>query len=167
MAGPAPGAFRVCTGFGCRLTTDAAFTSQEWDRVRSLFEPAPENAAEERAVVRVAVSLWEVLLGPKAGIGDDQPENRGTNRGTTQLDCVAEAVNTSIFLLMLENDGLLRFHTVARTEKRGLGFLSPHNTAVLQETGGRSWAVDSWFHANGEPPEVVNLEHWRAGYEPR
>jgi hypothetical protein len=26
--------------------------------------------------------------------------------------------------------------------------------------------VDSWFHANGVPPEVVDLDRWRQGYTP-
>ena len=167
LAQPRPESFRVCRGFGCRSVAPAAFSDEEWGSVRAIFEPVPADAVEERARVREAVSLWEILLGPKVGTGDDQAENTGTGRGTVQLDCVAEAVNTSIFLVMLENDGLLRFHTVARTEKRGLGIFSPHNTAVLRETGnGRSWAVDSWFHANGVLPEVIDLDRWRAGYVP-
>ncbi len=167
LANPEPTSFKVCRGFGCRTVTGAAFTPEEWGGVRALFEPGPDNAAQERSTVRQAVSLWENLLGPKIGTDDDQPENTGTGRGTTQLDCVAEAVNTSVFLLMLENDGLLKYHRVVRTEKRGLGIISPHNTAVLEETGsGRQWAVDSWFHANGVPPEVVDLDLWRQGYTP-
>ena len=43
----------------------------------------------------------------------------------------------------------------------------PHNTAILLENKtGEAYAIDSWFHANGELPEVLPLKEWRAGYNP-
>jgi hypothetical protein len=43
----------------------------------------------------------------------------------------------------------------------------PHNTAVLIENGtGASYAVDSWFFANGVEPAIVPLDEWKAGWRP-
>lgn len=43
----------------------------------------------------------------------------------------------------------------------------PHTTAVISETvSGRRFAVDSWFHDNGQPPEIVALDIWRWGWSP-
>ena len=43
----------------------------------------------------------------------------------------------------------------------------PHTSAVIVETAnGQAYAVDSWFHDNGQPAEVVPLEQWVAGWGP-
>ena len=43
----------------------------------------------------------------------------------------------------------------------------PHNTAVLLEKdSNRIFAVDAYFHANGQPPEIVPLAVWLDGYDP-
>ena len=28
------------------------------------------------------------------------------------------------------------------------------------------YAVDSWFHAGGEMPEIMKVDIWKAGYSP-
>jgi hypothetical protein len=60
--------------------------------------------------------------------------------------------------------GLLRHHVIDAPESRGLiiGGL-PHTTAVVRERkSGQKWVVDGWTHNNGELPDVMPLETWRA-----
>lgn len=110
----------------------------------------------------------ERLAGGQAGTWDDQPAGQGVFRPTRQLDCVAETNNTTAYLLLLEHQGLLLRHTTGYPEHRGLmQLLAPHNTAVLKENEtDRRFAIDTYFHANGQPPEVVPLDIWLDGYEP-
>ena len=45
--------------------------------------------------------------------------------------------------------------------------LAPHNTAVvIEKATGKEFVVDSWFHKNGELPEVVSVDQWLSGYDP-
>jgi hypothetical protein len=156
--------FTICTSFSCESHAEMEFTDQQWAEVRALFEPLPGSAAEERERVAEAVALMETLAGEKAGLAHDQPRNdwlEGRPRG--QLDCVAEAVNASVYLMLLENRGLLRNHTVAHPARKGW-FPVPHGTAVIRELDtGREWAVDSWYYAHGEEPWIGSLDDWYDG----
>ena len=83
----------------------------------------------------------------------------------TQQDCVDEATNTTSYMMVLEQNGLLKYHKVgAPFSKENLlrGVAGwPHWTAVLIEQGsGQHWAVDSWIYPNGENPAVVETEKW-------
>jgi hypothetical protein len=166
---PAPQSerFTVCTSFGCRETRETFLSVREWDHIAATFEP-PANAPEgERARIAQAVGLFEELVGPKAGTDRDAAGNNWNEEWSPQLDCIAEAVNSTVYLLLLDQAGLLRHHRVAHPARRRTLIIFPHNTAVIVENAtGSAYAVDSWFHANGVPPEIVPLDVWRAGYRP-
>jgi len=87
---------------------------------------------------------------------------------TAQLDCIAETSNTTIFLLLLERDGLISRHRVRYPARRGFLIWSSHNTAVLEELAtGRGWAIDSWYGPKGSPAPVWPLDLWQSGKEDR
>ncbi len=158
---PRPGSFNVCRNIGCGDTAGVHLEESEWRRVRALFDPPPANAREERVRASRAVGLLEELVGPQAGTQYDAPGNDYGPTDTGQLDCIAEAGNATVYLLMLERDGLLPRHRVRDPARRGFLFFFPHRTAVLVEReSGRAWAVDSWYGANGTPASVWPLELW-------
>jgi len=158
----------ICSRAGCDETTTVRFSSADWRRIRAIFTSHAADGETERAQIAIAVGLMERLAGVQAGTWDDQPAGQGMFRQTRQLDCVAETNNTTAYLLLLEHQGLLPRHTTEYPEHRGLmQLLAPHNTAVLKENEtGRRFAIDTYFHANGQPPEVVSLDEWLDGYEP-
>ena len=162
-------AFTICHGFGCLRDTVVSLSGDEWGQVRSVFSGEPRDAAEERQRIRAAVAKFENLVGPKTETENDDPgaaivalDTRG------QMDCIDEAYNTSTYLGLLAQEGLLRFHIVGRPALRGRLINGwPHNTATVIETAsGDGFAVDSWFHRNGQPPELVPLDIWLAGWSP-
>jgi len=160
-AEPDPGALVVCTSFACAGTAQVSLSAEEWDRVRALFMPRPEDAASERRVAARAVGLLEELVGPKAGTAGDRPRDDVGGDDSGQLDCIAEAANSTMYLLLLEREGLLAFHWVATPAGRGLLIFMPHSTAVLEETAnGEEHAVDSWYGSNGDPAWVWPLAAW-------
>ncbi|SKA77878.1 hypothetical protein SAMN02745704_01057 [Paucidesulfovibrio gracilis DSM 16080] len=162
---PTPRGFDVCDRFGCRGSVGVSLTAKQWSQVRSLLAPAAESPSTERRSIAQAVALLESFVGVQVGTSADVAKN--DHAGAGQLDCVAESVNTSVYLFMLERDGLLRHHEVAPPTKRGTFIFYPHNTAVLLErASGRAFAVDSWFRDNGLPPYVVPLKVWRSGWRP-
>jgi len=138
----------------------------EWARVQAMFTPPPADVREERARAARAVGLLEELVGPKAGTQYAAPHNEPGPPGTAQLDCLARASNTTVYLLLLERGGLLPRHRVDPPAHRGFLVFFPHNTAVLMEReSGRAWAVDSWESPNGSPAAVWPMEVWRVRRE--
>ena len=161
--------FNLCSNFGCTARWRLGLAPAEWAQVRAMFEEPPENAAEERLRLAEAVGLLESITGPKIGAENDRPGAPilfGEQKG--QMDCIDEAYNTSVYLTFMEQDGLMRFHTVGDPIKRGMVIDRWfHNTATVTETAtGQSWAIDSWFGANGEPADIVTAKEWMDGWEP-
>lgn len=171
-----PEGFTYCYGHGCGDSVTVRFTPAQWAEVRALFpEPAPSPAVE-RTRIGEAVALLERMAGAQAGTANDLA---GTGNGwfrSGQLDCYDEAINTSNFIAMLQGDGLLKFHRLSTPVQHGImpGWSWPHATAVIAEIAGPAtgldrsvrYAVDSWFHDNGELPEIVTAERWKAGWKP-
>ncbi len=165
---PAVDDFEVCNSSGCRTVSKLSYTPNEWQSIRAVFAPAPSTAAEERERIKIAIAATEQIIGTKNGTSGDAPRNR-RNLGTgTQLDCIAEATNTTVALLLLEKEGLLKFHHVGYPQHRGfLRLRLPHNTAAIYENETDAhYTVDSWFFKNGEPPVCVPVKDWKAGYDP-
>ncbi|MFQ5850871.1 MAG: hypothetical protein ACE5JU_09820 [Candidatus Binatia bacterium] len=168
VTNPQPVQFPACYSFGCSDSKMVRLTDQEWAEVRTIFDPRPTDAEAERARVAKAVALIETIVGPQANTSGDRGRNASGSNGSHQLDCIAETVNTTTFLFMMQEDDLITWHRLRYPQHRGLlDFLWPHNTAVLVEkTTGSAFAVDSWFFDNGQPPAIVPLDVWKKGYQP-
>lgn len=160
--------FQVCHDVGCENLTPVSLKAEHWQSLAEIFRQAAASPAQERRQIASAVARFEKLVGPYAGTMNDQRRNQGAMRPDAQLDCIAETVNTTTYLTLFKEQGWLRWHQVSLPRHRGLFTLqAPHNTAVLLEKGsGKEYVVDTWFHANGEPPEIVPVEVWLAGYDP-
>lgn len=114
--------------------------------------------------MKIAVSWAEKRVAKTVGsendIGGLDMQNAGV-RG--QMDCIDEATNTTSLLLVAEARGMLKHHRVTTPVARGF-FLDgryPHATAVVVEKrSGTAFAIDSWPHPNGAPPNVLRLDNW-------
>jgi hypothetical protein len=165
---PDPGRFSVCHGGTCAIVSQAALDENEWAKIAAIFARSAANAEAERARIAAAIAQFETLVGAITDTSDDRAENQLGKSWSSQMDCIDESTNSTTYLRILARRGLLRFHRVEARSTRGyFVFGWPHTTAVVRElkTGAR-WAVDSWFHENGQPPAIVPLEAWRAGWRP-
>ena len=166
---PKPAQFQVCHDVGCQELTIVSLEAGDWQRLRQLFTPQAQSAAAEREQIRRAIALFERITGPLAKTHNDMSRNdMGPQLSDRQLDCVAETVNTTTYLLLFQQQGWLKWHQVGFPQHRGLfSLLGPHNTAVIiEKASGQRYVVDSWFHNNGALPEIVSSELWAAGYDP-
>lgn len=159
--------FSICHGNTCKFITNLSLAGAEWHKVRVLLESAT-SAAEEREQIRQAVSLLENIIGDRTGTGSDPGENGYSGTPGGQMDCVDEATNTSVYLTLMQQENLLRWHRVQRRVSRGVSTLQgPHFTAVIRDMeAGVFYAVDSWFLENGKPPFIIPLEDWKRGWRP-
>lgn len=158
-----------CRGYGCQFINNVTLNKQQWNAITRPLKSKSKTPAQEREKLKQVIANFETQIGAMTGTKEDI-EGTYVRLGEFQQDCVDESTNTTSYLMMLQNHGLLKFHTVARPEGRlpiiG-GGLGPHQTAVIIEKGtGATFAVDSWFHDNGHPAEIAPLGEWKTGWRP-
>jgi hypothetical protein len=171
----------VCHAYGCSMRTKFTFTPLDISDLGALMRKTrlADTPHEERRAVAYAIGWMEVRVGNVIGTKDDRPGMDFAASGDpTQQDCVDEATNTTSYLTVLQNNGLLKHHLVStpfakENFLRGVAGWT-HWAAVLVEKpsagdprsgktpspGGQRWAVDSWIEANGENPAIVEAEKW-------
>jgi hypothetical protein len=163
---PTPDNFSICHNNGCAKFAFIHLSEPQWQHIESLFLPAATRAQQEREQIKLAIALLEFYSGEQSSIYQDQAENSLTAGINGQLDCIDEATNSTVYLRMLANAGLLKFHQQSSRTFRG-GMIIPHNTATIIETESKQrYAVDSWFEKNGDPPYILPLSQWKKGWEP-
>ncbi len=158
----------VCHAYGCQRQTPLTFRQAQLAEIAAIMKKTrkADTPHEERRAVAYAIGWMERHVGEVIGTKADRPGMEFNGPGDpTQQDCVDEATNTTSYLLVLQHNGLLKYHTVGTPFSKGnilLGISNwPHWTAVLVEkTNGQRWAVDSWIYANGENPAIVEAEKW-------
>jgi hypothetical protein len=164
----APEKFFVCHGYGCRLSDEVSLSPEEWARVAAVFDPPSASPEEERQRLGPAVGMMETLVGPKTGTEGDVYGTFLSPFGEGQMDCEDEMNNTATYFRLFEKQGLIRFHRMAGRAGRG-AFVNgwPHMAVTIEDTGdGRRYVLDSWFHDNGVPAEVVEAGRWQSGWKP-
>jgi len=163
MSIPTTGRVVICHGFGCRYRTQIGLSRADHARVAQLMVPGRASAEAERRAVAQAVAWLEKRVAPEAGTANARA--RATLTGdVSQFDCIDASTNTTQFLIILDQLGLLHHHSVGAPVSRPLGWHSVHTTAVLRDIlHQEDWAFDSWTRNNGEPPEVMPLAKWLEG----
>ena len=165
---PKASTVHVCSAYGCRKKSRVRFSEAEIDEIAKLMKKTAkdDSAAEERRAVAYAIGWLERNVGEKIGTKADRAGMDFIASGDpTQQDCLDEATNTTSYLKLLVNQGLIRHHTVdapfaKENYLRGISGWT-HWTAVLKENeSGTRWAVDSWIQANGVNPAIVEAEKW-------
>ncbi len=163
--------FSHCSSYGCQVVQQVSFNPDEWEQIEAVFDTPPTTALQERERLPVAIGLMEKFVGPKTGTSDDIAKSwLFTFVPKGQLDCIDESINTTTYLQMLNKAGHVKFHDIGTIALRGnrLDLMLLHNTATLIEReSGVSYAIDSWFRANGIAPDVVLLDDWIEGWKPR
>ena len=154
----------VCYGFVCRRRYVFDFEPADRKKLTEILKAGNASPEAERKAVQQAVVWFDRRLGPLLGTNKriayadfryfDDKHN---------YDCYDTTRNTTSLLLVLQEWGLLRHHTVSDPRYRGnfLVLQTPHNTAVLNErASGRNWVVDMWTKGYGELPDVMTVEQW-------
>lgn len=164
---------RVPLRYGKGAVEPTAFVVSEaaWGRIAAMFEEeAALDAAAERERIAMAIGEFERIAGQQGPTWADRAGNNWPRltgvEGVGQMDCVDESTNTTNYLVLLEQEGLLRRHEVMTPVRRYRYIIAAHRTAVVREVEtGELFAVDSWFKDNGRPAVVQELGVWRSGRE--
>ena len=167
---PDIGHFSMCHAQGCKEVEQLSLTQQEWQKISQYFHPPADSAAAERSQIAKAIAKFEQIVGLKTDTSQDKAglfEHMGSYG---QLDCIDESTNSTIYLLILQKQNLLKWHEPMDHVTRGFFIFGwPHSSAAMREINTQQkneYAVDSWFEDNGKPPHIIPLSTWRDGWEP-
>ncbi len=167
---PALYGFDVCTGGGCAEIKHVSLTDEEWQVIANIFANAVvvSNAEQERDMISEAVGVFETFIGDKTGTATDLAGTFGNSDYPGQLDCNDEAINSTTYMRLMRQNGLIKLHEIEDMRTRNFFFTGwPHSTAVIHEIAtGERYAVDSWFYDNGLPATIVPFAEWKSGYVP-
>lgn len=158
----------LCQNFGCQKRQTFHFSPEHITAISEIFTPQPTTSIQERQNIAQAIGLMEHFSGQEIGTHSDLPQNEFSFTSSHQLDCVAESLNTTSYLLLLEQLKLLQFHRVGSNTHRGfLQLYMPHNSATIIEVHSQiPYVVDSWYYTNGEPAWITRVSNWQEGAEP-
>ena len=156
----------ICIDYHCDLEQEIELTEPAWDQLEAIFQSIDTKEDEQKAIQQ-AIAYMERLAGEQSETWRDLEENQGEGSEIGQLDCISESKNTTAYLKLIEEYGLLKRHRVLERQKRNPWFFDFHWTAVIQDTDSQlSYAVDSWFFKNGEPPIIQPIDLWLSGKSP-
>jgi len=161
--------FEVCQSGGCAKVTQLALSDVDWQPIKALFgESVQSNAEQEREKISDAIGLLEKIVGYKVGTSTDRAGTFGNSDYPGQHDCNDEAINTTTYMRLLKQGGLIKFHVIENLRTRNLFFTDwPHTTDVIREIEtGEGFAVDSWFYDNGHTATIVPFKLRQANYKP-
>lgn len=161
---PSAESMTICYGFVCRRRATLDFTASDKKELTKILAAGKATAADERSAVQKAVIWFDKRVGPMIGT-TNRVANADIRSGAAagNFDCWDSTRNTSSFLFVLQEWGLLKHHTVGNPRYRGniLALQLPHNTAVLVEKESKiEWAVDMWTTRYLQPPDVMLVETW-------
>ncbi len=161
---PSATSMTVCYGFVCRRREILDFTPGDRKALTQILGAGKASAAAERAAVQKAVVWFDRRMGPL--IGTNKRVAKADFRyfdDKHNYDCWDTTRNTTSLLLVLQEWGLFKYHTVGDPHYRGnaLVLQTPHNTAVLVERATRvEWVVDMWPRGYLELPDVMPVAQW-------
>jgi len=155
--------FFSCTDYHCDTGKIVTLTASQWENIRHLFT-ADSSPTKERENIRQAIALLENMVGEITGTWRDLGGNVAGAGEPGQLDCISESKNTTTYLQLLFDDGLLKWHVIEERQVRHPLIFNTHWTAVILDlSNGERFSVDSWFLDNGHPPAIQPLSDWLLG----
>jgi hypothetical protein len=161
---PSAGSMTICYGFVCRRRHAFDFTSADRAALTKLLAAGKASAVAERAAVQKAVVWWDRRVGPVLGT-DKRIANADFRYFDDKhnFDCWDTTRNVTSLLLIIQEWGLLKHHTVGNPRYRGnaLVLQTPHNTAVLLDRATKTeWVVDMWTRGYAQLPDVKPADQW-------
>ncbi|MYJ52245.1 MAG: hypothetical protein F4093_06220 [Gammaproteobacteria bacterium] len=162
---PSLDAIVVCYDFGCKNRSTVSLPQREWQQAAGWFLPAAKTPAEERYQIKNAVGWMEVLIGRHTPTHKDlafslPPIDDYRHLFPGQQDCIDEAINTTTYLRLFEQHGLMRHHEVMDTAYRKAIFDQHWAAQIREKETGIRYVVDSWFQPNGYLPVIQASEKW-------
>lgn len=159
--------FSMCHDQGCKTVEQLSLNSVQWQKISRHFLPQATTAVLERQQIAAAIAEFEQIIGLMTDTSQDKAGLFKHMGSPGQLDCIDESTNTTTYLLILNQQDLLKWHQPIDHVNRGFFIFGwPHSSAAMRDYRGNEFAVDSWFEDNGQRPHIIPLSQWRSGWTP-
>ncbi len=166
--------FSMCHNQGCKTVAQLSLSDTQWAQISQHFQPPTTSAEQERRQIANAIAEFEQIVGVMTDTTHDKAGLFQAMGSYGQLDCIDESTNTTTYLLIMDKQGLLKWHEPMDHVNRGFFIFGwPHSSGAMREKAhsGNSdepaeFAVDSWFEDNGKRPHIIPLSQWRSGWSP-
>jgi hypothetical protein len=154
----------ACYGFICRKRLVIGFTPAEHAALTNIMAKGRASPAQERKAIQQAFVWFDHRVARDVGT-DKRVANADFRMfdADHNFDCWDTTRNAQSLLLVLQEWGALRHHTVSEPVFRGNLLIgqTPHNSATIKEkVGGVSWVVDMWTTNFGQVPDVMTVDRW-------
>ena len=143
------------------------------EKIDSMLTISSISSADERNSLTDAIGYIETIIGKQTNTEFDLGGTFNiylnlSNGKSEQMDCIDESTNTLLYLRILEQHQKIVWHDVVGLSSRGgLRAGYPHTAVLIKEKeSGQKFIIDSWFHGNGQPAEVVEYRKWKKGWKP-
>ncbi len=157
----------ICYNYGCLVHAVVDFTPWQLGTLKRMLAGSA-SAAEERKTLGRVIGRMFYFAGASTPIWRDHGMNYRDGGVDGMMDCVDHSHNTSEFLQLLQQRGLLRFHRVLGRLKRNSYMVAEHWSArIADKQNGVEYAVDSWYLDPGEPAAVMPVADWFSRKDPR
>lgn len=154
----------ICMDFGCKHKQTISLSETEWKSVANWLDQDAPDAKTERKYIKQAIGWMEVIVGRHTpthrDVGGDLINDEKEAVFPGQLDCIDESLNTTTYLTLFEQNGLLKFHKVLDRAYRRAIFDQHWAGQIETLDGGERWVVDSWFQHNGYLPYLQLSKEW-------
>ena len=162
-ASPVPAEFHYCHSHNCKDRSRLSLSEDQWRDAIWRLVPMPVSAAEERERLALAAADFERVVARETGTVSDVGGSFAGFGKSGQLDCIDESLNMTMFLRLVDGQGLLRYHAPSSPITKGNMFDEwPHYSATMLEIAtGQRYTLDSWYFDNGEPALVLRNETWQ------
>ena len=156
-----PISLTVCHEYSCNAATEVMLSERNWRKIIAPLLTTSMSPQIERKKIAMVIATIESYVGPLTGTANDQPGNEA-DTPDGQMDCIDESNNTTSYLTVLQNSGLLRWHRVSERAYRAPWIFDQHWTATMTDIStNQQYAIDSWHLANGQQPYIQTIEDWR------
>ncbi|MDZ7839442.1 MAG: hypothetical protein U5R46_01270 [Gammaproteobacteria bacterium] len=140
-------------------------TAADMAEVAKQMALCPGNRQHDR-LQRLRIGIWQMeALAEKYQplFANDEAVNDRDGALNGRMDCVDNASNTTTYLNVLHDLGLLPGWSMGEPRIRQRFSDLVHWTAVVIDSGGGdSWSVDAWLRPNGHLPFVMPLKAWES-----
>lgn len=156
---------RICFNWSCASRQHLTFTSTDMANVAQRMQICSGDGLYDR-LQRLRIGIWQMeVLAEKYQplLANDEAVNDRDQSLKGRTDCIDNATNTTTYLHVLHDLGLLPGWSLGGPRIRHRFSELVHWTAVvIDRQDAHSWSVDSWLRPNGHLPFVMPLKDWKA-----
>jgi hypothetical protein len=160
---------RVCFNWSCKSRQRITMTAADMAEVSKQMALCPGNSLHDR-LQRLRIGIWQMeVLAEKYQplFANDEAVNDRDQTLNGRMDCVDNASNTTSYLNVLHELGLLPGWSMEEPRIRHRFSELVHWTAVVTDSrDAGSWSVDAWLRPNGHLPFVMPLKDWKSDRTP-